>query len=47
MYKFALTRSWGCHIKNYRQWECHTGHIVCIGMNAYRIISGSRYILLF
>lgn len=35
-------KSWGCHIKNYRQWECHTGHIVCIGMNAYRIISGSR-----
>lgn len=29
-------------LKNYRKWECHTGHIVCIQLNAYRIISGSR-----
>ena len=29
-------------VKNYRKWECHTGHVVCIQMNAYRIISGSR-----
>lgn len=29
-------------LKNYRKWECHTGHVVCIQMNAYRIVSGSR-----
>jgi len=29
-------------VDNHRAWECHKGHVVCIQLNACRIISGSR-----
>lgn len=35
----------GCRlcVDNHRAWECHKGHVVCIQLNACRIISGSRW----
>jgi len=29
-------------VLNHRSWSCHKGHVVCIHMNACRIITGSR-----
>jgi len=29
-------------IVNHRSWECHKGHVVCVQLDACRIISGSR-----
>jgi len=29
-------------VDNYRTWNCHKGHVVCLQLNACRIVSGSR-----
>eukprot|EP00090_Calanus_glacialis_P021498 TRINITY_DN33157_c0_g1_i1.p1 TRINITY_DN33157_c0_g1~~TRINITY_DN33157_c0_g1_i1.p1 ORF type:complete len:162 (-),score=14.78 TRINITY_DN33157_c0_g1_i1:98-538(-) len=38
----SFSASGKVQVDNHRTWECHQGHVVCIQLNACRIISGSR-----